>query len=177
MSILVEDRWARPTWHGATLIASAAITKRIVRHIRCERNFDTIRPLAGENLAPESIAGSDGEYLIKRPLGVKTELARRRPPDFGLTCDDAPYYSRGEMADIDFGANRAFAGVEIRLDRVERGVARIACRRGSRSRFGDPSHGWNATSPTCSARTKTRCTIDRHVPVGVAVSSEQSLRR
>jgi len=32
------------------------------------------------------------------------------------------------------------------------GEARSACRRGSRSRFGDPSHGWNAASPTCSAR-------------------------
>src|SRR5215469_12508074 len=42
--------------------------------------------------------------------------------DFRLTCDDAPRYRRGEMADIDFRANRAFAGFEIRLDRAERGA-------------------------------------------------------
>jgi len=61
------------------------------------------------------------------PVALGGTHAKFDPPpvdfgDFGLTCDDAPYYSRGEMADIDFGANRAFAGVEIGLDRVERGV-------------------------------------------------------
>src|SRR5215471_282907 len=61
------------------------------------------------------------------PVALGGTHAKFDPPpvdfgDFGLTCDDAPYYSRGEMADIDFGANRAFAGVEIGLDRVERCV-------------------------------------------------------
>src|SRR5215472_14559093 len=61
------------------------------------------------------------------PVALGGTHAKFDPPpidfgDFGLTCDDAPYYSRGEMADIDLGANRAFAGVEIGLDRVEGGV-------------------------------------------------------
>ena len=61
------------------------------------------------------------------PVALGGMHAKFDPPpvdfgDFGLTCDDAPYYSRGEMADSDLGANRAFAGVKIGLDRVERGV-------------------------------------------------------
>src|SRR5262249_29983857 len=90
--------------------------------------------------------GGDGSYAAEatRKFGHVDHSARVRPyadlavalggthakfdpppvdfGDFGRTCDDAPHYSRGQMPDIDLGANRAFAGVEIGLDRVERGV-------------------------------------------------------
>ena len=43
--------------------------------------------------------------------------------DLGLAGDHASDWCRCEVADIDFGADRAFAGVEIGLDRIERVIA------------------------------------------------------
>src|SRR3989442_473044 len=42
--------------------------------------------------------------------------------DLRLACDTPPCRRRSQMANVDARAERAFAGVEIRLDRVQRRI-------------------------------------------------------